>query len=399
MLRVFSTLHPPQKPLLFSGAGAAHKLADLLMASGQRRPLVVTGSFLSRKGLLDDLLSHMNSGGCDVAVFDGVIPNPSFEVVQRGLDLGRAHNSDCVIAIGGGSAIDTAKVIAAASTDGRALEKLVGVLKVKTPPLPFYAVPTTSGTGSEVTTSAVISDPKTHKKRFFVDPKYVPVAAALDTNLLVSLPAHITAATGMDALTHALEAYTSRNSFPDSDRDARLSVKLLFDFLPVACADGDNRQAREMVALGAFLAGYAFAKSSLGYVHAISHQLSAHYDTPHGLANAIILPRVLRFNRRSSFARYAELERMLSGEDLANPSEQFERFLDRVDRLSDEIRIPVDLPDLREDHFDEITRHALAEARSSYAVPQKMTRADVRSILTSVRSGERDPGFGGRRAA
>ena len=393
-LRVFSRLYPIQKPLVFSGAGSIQKLADLMIAAGHRRPLIITGRFLLENGKLDAFLDHLKTNGCETAIYDGVMPNPTFAQVEDALKASKENNSDSVFAIGGGSIIDVAKVVAAASTNNKSLDKLAGLLKVKVAPLPFYAVPTTSGSGSEVTNAAVISDTKTHKKQFFVDPKYVPVAAALDPELLKSLPPHMTAAVGMDALTHAIEAYTSRNNFADTDRDAAMAIKLLFDYLPLAYADGKDLKAREMVALASFLAGYAFTKSSLGYVHAISHQVSAHYDTPHGLANAVLLPRVLEFNKASSAKRFAKLEMMLGGEE-ANTNEDIltERFSARVDRLAEQVGIPSSLPEIQEKDFQKITKDALSEASRSYAVPKVMRHKDVEAILNSVSTGHRDLSF------
>ncbi|MCV6576669.1 MAG: iron-containing alcohol dehydrogenase [Cohaesibacter sp.] len=393
-LPLTSRLFPPQKPLLFSGANSSLKLADFMVRNGSKRPLVVTDSFLHENGMLDDLLAFLKQSGCEVTIFDGIIPNPTFAVVEAGLEASRANQCDAVFAVGGGSAIDAAKVMAAASTSKKSIAQLAGILKVDQPLLPFYVAPTTSGTGSEVTSAAVISDSKTHKKKFFVDPKYIPIAAALDTELLKSLPAPMTAATGMDALTHAIEAYICRNRFEDTDRDAAMAIKLLVEFLPIACADGENEQAREMTALGSFLAGFAFTKASLGYVHAISHQISAHYNTPHGLANAVILPRVLRFNKVVSKQRFAALERMLSPASthmddhaLAN------NFIDRIDALSETVNIPPHLEELKSKDFDAIAHDAISEARWSYAVPKVMSKKDVIKILTSASNGNRSISF------
>ncbi|MCV6587013.1 MAG: iron-containing alcohol dehydrogenase [Marinibacterium sp.] len=392
-LRVVSTLFPVQKPLLFSGAGSLGKLVDYMTEGGYRRPLLVTDAFLLQNGMLDGLLAQLRDLGCEVTVFDGIIPNPTFAVVEAGLAQSRAGNCDAVLAVGGGSAIDAAKVIAAAHTDARPLAKLVGNLKIKVPPLPFFVAPTTSGTGSETTVAAVISDTQTHKKRFFVSPKLVPIAAALDPELLKSLPAAMTAAVGMDAFTHAIEAYTSRNTFDDTDRDARMAIALLGKYLPVVVADGNNLEAREKVALASFLAGYAFTKASLGYVHAISHQISAQYNTPHGLANAIILPRVLRFNKPAVADRLAALERMFDPQASGSDDALATAFIARVDALQDQIGIPDRLEDLQPADYDKITADALAEARVTYAVPRVMKKPDVQRILEATARGERDLSF------
>ncbi|MEM8651869.1 MAG: iron-containing alcohol dehydrogenase [Pseudomonadota bacterium] len=393
-LRTMGRFYTPEKPLTFSGKGAMIKLADLMVHSGSKRPLVVTDSFLLKNGMLDDLIAFLKEQGCEITIFDGIIPNPTFAVVEEGVEAIRSGDCDSIFVVGGGSAIDAAKVMASASTSKKSLNKLAGILKVDQPLLPFYVVATTSGTGSEVTTAAVISDTKTHKKKFFVDPKYLPIAAAFDTDLLVSLPGPMTAGTGMDALTHAIEAYTSRARTTETDRDAATAIRLIMEFLPIAYSKPDDEHAREMVALGSFLAGNAFTRTSLGYVHAISHQISAHYDTPHGLANAILLPRVLRFNREACAKRFAELERMLSGNENAPylPS-QADQFIKRVDVLAETVGIPVNLEDVQQKDFASIAKDALAEARSSYAVPKVMSKRDVTKILQSVSNGSRTVSF------
>ena len=393
-LRAMNRFFKPEKPLTFSGKGAMIKLADLMVQSGSKRPLLVTDSFLHQNGMLDGLLDFLKAEGCDVTIYDGIIPNPTFAVVEEG--VAAIHKGDCdsVFAVGGGSAIDAAKVMAAASTSKKPLNKLAGLMKVDQPLLPFYVVATTSGTGSEVTTAAVISDTETHKKKFFVDPKYVPIAAAFDTDLLVSLPGPMTAATGMDALTHAIESFTSLARTQDTERDAATAVRLIVKYLPDAYYNPSDEHAREMVAFGSFLAGNAFTRSSLGYVHAISHQISAHYNTPHGLANAILLPRVLRFNERACAMRFAKLERMLQGnEALPYAPGQAKQFIKRIDALADAVYIPVNLDDVQQRDFSAIAKEALAEARSSYAVPKTMRKGDVTKLLQSVSTGSRAVSF------
>jgi len=297
-LKLFTKKFPSERPLLFTGVDSTIRLANLVRSSGRRKPLLVTKKSLLDLGLLDEVLQRFKELGCEVTIFDGIIPNPTYAVIQEGINECYEHNCDSVIVVGGGSAIDAGKVIAACCSNNAGVEQVVGLLKVKKPTLPLYVVPTTAGTGSEVTNAAVISENNTHQKKFVVDPKLIPTAAALDANMMKSLSPQFTAATGMDAMTHAIEAYTSLNRFSDAERDAKLAIKILIENLPVVCEDGANLEARELVALASFLAGYAFNKSGLGYVHAISHQISAHYDTPHGLANAVILPRVMQVGVR-----------------------------------------------------------------------------------------------------
>ena len=386
-LKMFTVLFPSEKPLLLTGVDSTIQLASLASASGSKRPLLVTEKFLLKLGLLDGVLEHFKNEGCEVTVFDGVIPNPTYEVIEDGIQACKKNNCDSIFAVGGGSTIDAAKVIAACYSNDVGVEQVVGLLKVKQPALPFYAVPTTSGTGSEVTNAAVISETQTHQKKFIVDPKLIPSAAALDANMLKSLPPHITAATGMDALTHAIEAYTSVNRFSDAERDAKLAIKLLLEHLPVVYEDGNNLEARQLVALASFLAAYAFNKSGLGYVHAISHQLSAHYNTPHGLTNAVILPRILRFNKPVCADRFANLERMLSGVSVGSNEQLADRFIERVDALEQRLNIPSGFKELETKHYDAIARNALKEARSLYAVPRLMSPAQCKDILTSLAEG------------
>lgn len=393
VLRAASTFLPTQKPLVFSGVGSTTKLADFMVEGGYKRPLLVTDAFLLKNGMLDSVLGFLRDQGCEVAIFDGIEPNPTFAVAEAGLQAGRDGQCDCVLAIGGGSAIDAAKVIAAALADPRPLKKLVGNLKIRKTPLPFFVVPTTSGSGSETTMVAVISDSETHKKRFFVSPKLAPIAAALDPDLLKSLPPAMTAAVGMDALTHSIEAYTCTNTFADTDREARIAIALLFHNLPKAVETGDDLVAREKVALASFLAGAAFNKASLGYVHAISHQISALYDTPHGLANAVILPLVLRFNAPVVAGRLATLERMLDATATGSDKDLADRFIARVDALAEGVGIPVRLDELQKRDFDKIATDAIAEARVSYAVPRVMKPMDVKAVLTAIHEGTRTVRF------
>ncbi|NEQ65837.1 MAG: iron-containing alcohol dehydrogenase [Symploca sp. SIO2D2] len=383
-LKMFTVLFPSEKPLLFTGVNSTIQLASLARASGSKRPLLVTGKFLLKLELLDGVLEHFKNEGCEVTVFDGVIPNPTYDVIEDGIRVCKENNCNSVFAVGGGSTIDAAKVIAACCSNNVGVEQVIGLLKVKQPTLPFYVVPTTSGTGSETTNSAVISETKTHQKKFVVDPKLIPSAVALDANMLKSLPPKMTAATGMDALTHAIESYTSVNRFSDAERDAKLAIKLLLEYLPVVYEDGNDLEARQLVSLASFLAAYAFNKSGLGYVHAISHQLSAHYNTPHGLTNAVILPRILRFNKPVCADRFADLERMLSGVSVGSDEQLADRFIERVDALGQRLNIPGGFKELETKHYEAIIRNALKEARSFYAVPRLMSPAQCQDILASI---------------
>lgn len=384
-LRTLSTFYPPHKPLVFSGPSSVLRVADVLIASGQRRPLLVTGSYLLKKGKLDAVIQKLEDNGCEVTIYSGPKPNPDFTDVEEGIRLIEKNKCDSILAIGGGSVIDTSKVISSVSTNKKSIDKMVGILKVKKPRLPFYVVPTTSGSGSETTSAAVVAEPVHHKKQFFVDAQYIPDAVALDPELLQSLPAKMTAAVGMDAMTHAIEAYTSKNKFYDTDKNATMAIKLLMTYLPRAYENGDDLEAREMVAQASFLAGYAFAKSSLGFVHAISHQLSGIYNTPHGVGNAVLLPKVMKVNQKSCITEYAELEKMFTKETSKKREEELAAdFVHRIHQLTKTIDIPEYIDELNHNDFSEIAKRARAEARSSYAVPKSLAKKEIIEILEGI---------------
>lgn len=383
-LKLFTLLSPSEKPLLFTGPNSTAKLVKLWEESGYTKPLIVTEKHLVQLGLIDDTIAQFRKGGHDPVIYDGIEPNPTFAVVEAGIKTCKENQCDSIFVIGGGSAIDAAKVIAACVSNQKSVEQVVGLLKIKKPTLPFFAVPTTSGTGSEMTNAAVISETSTHQKKFVVDAKLLPRATALDPILIKSLPPHITATTGMDALTHAIEAYTSLNQYTDAKRDAELAVKLLLTYLPKAYKNGEDLEAREQVALGSFLAGYAFNKSGLGYVHAISHQISAHYNTPHGLANAVILPRVMRFNLEKSAERLAALETMMNSHAKGNSTQLATKFITRIEHLSNTLNIPDGLEEIEEKDYSKIAKNALKEARLFYAVPRTMKPQECNNILKSI---------------
>jgi alcohol dehydrogenase class IV len=279
--------------------------------------------------------------------------------------------------------MDAAKVIAAAATDPRPVEKLEGLLRVRKAPLPLFAIPTTAGTGSEVTLAAVVSDSQTHEKKFFVDPKLLPMMTALDPTLMVGLPPHITAATGMDALTHAVESWLATTSTPQTEAYARVAIKLIFEHLPTACSKGDDIEARKSMALASYYAGLAFTRTSVGYVHAIAHTFGARYGTPHGLANAIALPHVLEFSKSAAvdrLARMAELIGVAGGSD----AEKAGAFIEAVRALKEKVGIPATLDALVASDIPGIAAHALAEAHMNYPVPRYMSQSECEALLREV---------------
>jgi alcohol dehydrogenase class IV len=252
-------------------------------------------------------------------------------------------------------------------------------------PVPIYAVPTTAGTGSEVTVAAVISDPERHSKRVIVDPRMVPKMAALDPNLMTGLPPHITAATGIDALTHAVESYVGHWATPYTDGMALSAVGLIFENLRTACSDGKNLQAREKMSLASTYAGIAFTRANVGYVHAIAHQFGGLYHTPHGLANAIVLPHVLRYSAPAITDRLAQLAvRARVGTEGEPADDLAEKFMAAVEQLNRDLGIPAHLDALQEADIPALARAACHEAHTGYPVPRYLTQEDCEALIRPV---------------
>lgn len=387
MLKLVTVFIPAPKPTIYSGAGSCLKLCESLSHMGIDKVLIVTDEMLPKLGLLDNTQRKLEALGIEYVLFDKVVPDPGYQIVEDGVTMGTKNGCTAVLGFGGGSSLDAAKVIAARMTNNVPISKLVGVLKVKIAPVPIFTVPTTAGTGSETTIAAVVSDPVTNQKTPVIDPKLVPVAAALDPELMTGLPPHITAATGMDALTHAVESYISKHAAPDTDVYALSAVKMIMKHLPVAYEDGNNLAAREAMALASFYAGAAFTKANLGYVHAIAHQFGAFYHTPHGLANAIVLPKILDYSLPSAQSRLAELAVATGlGHQSEDDNALAKKFVASVKELNQKIGIPVTLDKLKQEDIPAIVKGALKEAHFLYPVPRYMDSKQCKEIVSGMLS-------------
>lgn len=371
---------PPDTFTLFAGEGSSKQLARHIANHGSRRLLIVSDKPLVDLGLIALIMDECKCLSIDCVVFDGVLPDPTFDIVDEGLEAFKGHDADSVLAIGGGSSIDTAKAIASAATNGFEPRRLEGYFKVKVSPVPLYAIPTTSGTGSEVTKGAVIADSDTHLKAYLLDPKMVPLAVALDPSLLTGMPPAITAATGMDALTHAVESYISVWRNPRCERYALAAIKMIFAQLPTAYRDGANLEAREQMSLAACYAGLAINDTNIGNVHALSHQLGRVYGTPHGLANAIVLPYVLETMLDACASRLADLARELKLTDSRDDMVAAQVFIDKVVELNNILNIPTGLDKLARKDFDDLAKAASKEG-SMLPVPRLMEKAEFASVL------------------
>jgi alcohol dehydrogenase class IV len=379
-----SRVVPIPRPTTFVGPGSALQLCDSIALFGLRRVLIVSDAVLVKLGIVEPLRAALAARGIEVAVHDGITPDPTYEVLERGCEAVRAHRADAILAVGGGSVIDAAKIIDAMAVSGKSAARLVGMLKVGKPMLPLFAIPTTAGTGSEVTVAAVATDPVRHVKKVVIDPKLVPAAAALDPELSRGMPPHITAATGMDALTHAVEAYVNRWPHAETAFHAVAAVRMIFASLPRACADGNDLEAREAMLLGSFYAGLAFTKAYVGYVHAFSHKVGGKYGVPHGLGNAILLPLVLEFLRDAPLAerRLAELAVAIgAGTTGEPPAVLAQRFVERVRELNRSVGIPASIVQLKAEDVTEVARAAMIEAHRDYPVPKNMTFREAEALL------------------
>lgn len=370
------------KPTVFMSKGSSIKLCESVSQFGLNKLLIVTDQMLFDLGILSDMLAKLDEMGLAYSLFTEVEPDPTFSVVEKGLKQYRAQNCDAVLAVGGGSSIDAAKVIAVAATNEVEPKDLVGILKGKKPAAPFFVVPTTAGTGSEATIGAVISDTITHKKELVIDTKLVPLVAALDPDLMKGLPAPITAATGMDALTHLIESYLSGMANDESDYYSRSGIQMVFENLPIACKRGNSVKAREKMALASYYGGLTINIAGLGYVHAFAHQLGAKYKLPHGISNAKVLPYVLEFNKHACATRLAELASML---DLGEPGESdlqlAEKFIKAVKDLIKTVGIEPTVSELKRKDFDDIIQSAFKEANSTYAVAKYMSYDEAENLL------------------
>lgn len=373
---------PIPQPTLLVGPGSSGRLGQAIAGFGHSKILIVTDSIISKLGLLKDLTDALSAGGAQFVVFDEITPDAPIPLIEKGIDFYKSHDCDAIVAFGGGSSMDASKAIAVAVANNKHPGQLAGYFKGLRAPVKIYAVPTTAGTGSEVTVAAVISDPATHKKLVIVDPRMVPKMAALDPLLMTGLPPHITAATGIDALTHAIEAFVGHWATPYSDGMALSAVGLIFENLRVAYTDGKNLAAREKMSLASTYAGFAFTRANVGYVHAIAHQFGGKYHTPHGLANAIMLPFVLKYSSPVITERLAllALRAKVGTED--EPTEVLaQKFLDAVDQLNRDLGIPTCLDALQEADIPELARAACHEAHTGYPVPRYMSQQVCEDII------------------
>lgn len=362
-------------------------LVDTLKSNGKQSVLFVTDKSIRTLGLTKNLEDVISNSGLHLTVYDGTVANPTTNNVDEALALYKKNNCDCIIAFGGGSAMDCAKAIGArVARPNKSLGKMKGVLKVgKKIPL-LIAIPTTAGTGSETTLASVITDSETRHKYAINDFNLIPNYALLDAGLTVGLPKFITATTGMDALTHAVEAYIGRSTTKQTRENALTAIKLIFENLEIAYNDGKNISARGNMLKASYLAGLAFTKSYVGYVHAIAHSLGGKYNVPHGFANAVILPYVLKKFGKSI---YKKLWKIAVYTGLCNKETPIETateiFIQKIETMNKNMQIGTKIDEIKEEDISSLAQTAEREANPLYPVPVLWTAKQLEDIYFEIK--------------
>ncbi|NFA60203.1 iron-containing alcohol dehydrogenase [Clostridium sporogenes] len=372
----------------FMGAGSISVVGERCKILGGKKALIVTDKFLKSMegGAVELTVKYLTEAGIDVAYYDGVEPNPKDTNVKEGLEIFKKENCDMIVTIGGGSSHDCGKGIGIAATHEGDLYDYAGIETLTNPLPPIVAVNTTAGTGSEVTRHCVITNTTTKIKFVIVSWRNLPLVSINDPVLMVKKPAGLTAATGMDALTHAVEAYVSKDANPVTDAAAIQAIKLIASNLRQAVALGENLEARENMAYASVLAGMAFNNANLGYVHAMAHQLGGLYDMPHGVANAMLLPHVERYNLISNPKKFADIAEFM-GECVEGLSvmEAAEKAVDAMFKLSKDLGIPTSLKDMgvKEEDIEYMAEMALKDG-NAFSNPRKGNKQNIIEIFKSA---------------
>lgn len=372
------------------GNGISEKTGELVKELGVTRVLIVTDKGVRAANLLEGIEKSLLDVNVDYEIYDEVEPNPSSETIHRGVDYLKQHKSDAVLAVGGGSSIDTAKGIAAMATNPGHILEYEGVGKITNLPLPIIAIPTTAGTGSETTNSTIVTNRETSFKLAVISPHLFPNLAILDPALTLGLPQEITAATGMDALTHAIESYTSKAANPVSQAFAMQAVKMIGENLTKSYFVGTDLVSRENMLVASMLAGVAFSQSRLGNVHAISHTLGGVFNISHGIANAALLPFVMKFNLPACADKYKDIAIAL-GKDVSGLStlQAAEKAIETVIEMNQSMNIPPNIKDLGVS-LDYLSKLVEDSMRSGNVLinPRLTKPADIQSIIERAYYGD-----------
>lgn len=378
---------PWRKAEVIQAPGAISKIPELMAGLGVKNPIVVTDPGLMEAGVAPRLLAVLDERKISYLLYAKVEPNPSVNTVNEILEHYTGNGCDCIIAIGGGSAMDAAKAAGArAVRPKKSVQKLGGLLKVLKKLPPFIAVPTTAGTGSETTIAALITDTDTHHKYAIMDLNLIPLYAVLDPELTVGLPPHITATTGMDALTHAVEAYLCWTyNTKESIRFAEEAVELIFKNLPKVYENGSDMEARSNMLLASYKAGFAFTRAGVGNVHAIAHTLGGLYNTPHGLANAVILPIVLEDYGEKVYEKLARLARFAGVAVGGGDEADAKAFISAIYKFNEDMKIPGGFDFIKDSDIPQMVEWASGEANPIYPVPVVYSPERYTAIIQKIR--------------
>lgn len=376
------------EPALIKGAGSVVRLADEVRNNHVDSVLIVTDKGISKLGLTRQLLVALNEHGIRCTVYDDTNPDPSIENVEQARRVYIDNGCKGIIAFGGGSPMDCAKTAAARiARPDKPVEKMRMPLAIRKPLPPLFAVPTTAGTGSETSIAAVVSNARTKEKFAIMDPVLRPKYAVLDAELTVGLPQHITSTTGMDALTHAVEAYIGKSNTPETSLAAEKAVKLIFENLLTAYTDGKNLTARENMLEAAYYAGLAFTRAYVGYVHAIAHCLGGAYHIPHGLGNAVALPYVLDAFGASAHERLARLAVVAGIVTTEKTDEQKALlFIEKIRELNRQMSIPEGFDAIKPSDVAPFAKRAFKEGNPMYPVPRIFSLKEFEDLFNKLRA-------------
>lgn len=374
-------------PTLISGQGELKQCSLLLKKTACTHVFIVTDKTLTQLGITQQLIDYIEAEQLSYTVFDEVTPDPTISLIEHGVIQYQKNECDSVIALGGGSVMDCAKAIAACAVKNQSIIRLSGLFKIRKSLPTFIAIPTTAGTGSEATLVAVVTDPVKKQKFTVIDPSLVPHYAIMDPSLMIGLPAKITAETGIDALTHAIESYIGLHSTEQTRSYCIDAITRIFTYLPLAYNEGENLTARTEMSIASYYAGVAFTRTSIGYVHAIAHQLGGYYHIPHGLANAVLLPHVLAFSFDKAYKQYAKIA-VQTGVAESCDSEKIaaEKFIDAIKSLNVTLNIQQSFSEINQEDISLLANRAIREAYCDYPVPKQMTVKECQDILLKVTS-------------
>lgn len=385
VMKIVLPMMPYREPVILDSMDA---VAKTLLDKNIDNVMVVTDANIVKLNLLKTLIDCLNENNIKYELYDEVLPNPTTDMVETVLEKYNSANCQAIIAVGGGSVIDCAKGLGARVVNpNKKLNKMKGLLKVKGPLPPFFAVPTTAGTGSETTVSAVITDANTHHKYVINDFDLIPHFAVLDANLTTGLPVGVTSTTGMDALTHAIEAYIGNATTEQTRKHSLEAIRIIMDNLPKVCEDGSNVRARRQMLRASYMAGLAFTRSYVGYVHAIAHSLGGKYGTAHGLANAVILPYVLSeygktiAKKLKTIAVYCEIARPYDSDEIAAS-----KFVNKIIEMNEAFGIPKTFDFIKEEDIPEMAKNASKEANPLYPVPVLMSAKELEKLYYKIKA-------------